>query len=155
MSSEGEALQEVEKALEEAERLRRAGRYDEGISLLVEALRYGEEKAKIYFRLGNIYFDAGDLERAEYAYKRAIEHDPEHLNAHHNLAVVYRRQGRIGEYVKQQKRALRLAARRPPPPLSEEEARRARRMAFVLFLFGLGLLALLALALFLIGLGRG
>jgi len=142
-------LPKVERALEEAERLRRAGRYREGIELLIEALQYGLEKAKIYFRLGNLYFDAGDLERAEYSYKRAIEHDPKHVNAHHNLSVVYRRQGRIGEYVKMHKRALKLAAHRPVE-LSEEGVRRARRLALKLFLFGMGFLALLALVIFLL-----
>lgn len=144
-------LPKVEEALEEAERLRRAGRYREGIELLVEVLQYGIEKAKIYFRLGNLYFDAGDLKRAEYAYRRAIEHDPEHVNAYHNLSVVYRRQGRIGEYVKLHKRALRLAGRHPERVrLSEEQVRRARRLTFKLFLFGVGFLVLLVLVIFLI-----
>lgn len=142
-------LPRVEQALEEAERLRRAGRYREGIELLIDSLQYGIEKAKIYFHLGNIYFDLGDLERAEYSFKRAIEHDPEHVNAHHNLSVVYRRQGQIGEYVKLRKRALKLAAHRPVE-LPEEGVRRARRLALKLFLFGIGFLALLALVIFLI-----
>lgn len=142
-------LPKVEKALEEAERLRREGHYREGIELLIDALKYGQEKAKIYFRLGNLYFDLGDLERAEYSYKRAIEHDPEHVNAHHNLSVVYRRQGRIGEYVKLRKRALRLAARRPPE-LPEEQVHRARKLALKIFLVGIGLLTLLALVAFLL-----
>ncbi|MFQ6090958.1 MAG: tetratricopeptide repeat protein [Candidatus Bipolaricaulia bacterium] len=142
-------LPKVERALEEAERLRREGRYREGIELLIDALQCGLEKAKIYFRLGNLYFDAGDLERAEYSYKRAIEHAPEHVNAHHNLSVVYRRQGRVGEYVKLRKRALRLAAHRPVQ-LPEEGVRRARRLALKLFLFGMGFLALIALVIFLL-----
>jgi tetratricopeptide (TPR) repeat protein len=142
-------LPKVEEALEKAERLRREGRYREGIELLIDALQYGLEKAKSYFRLGNLYFDAGDLERAEYAYKRAIEHDPEHVNAYHNLSVVYRRQGRIGEYVKLRKRALKLAARQPVE-LPEEQARRARRLALRLFLFGMGFLALLVLVILLL-----
>lgn len=149
MSSEN--LPRVEAALEEAERLRREGRHQEGIDLLVEALQYGVEKAKIYFRLGNLYFDAEDLERAEYSFKRAIEHDPEHVNALHNLSVVYRRQGRIGEYVKLRKRALGLAGRHPQKvQLSEEQVRRARRLALKILLSGIGFVALLALAIFLV-----
>lgn len=142
-------LPKVEEALEKAERLRREGRYREGIELLIEALKYGQEKARVYFRLGNLYFDAGDLERAEYAYKRAIEHDPEHVNAHHNLSVVYRRQGRIGEYIRLRKRTFRLAAR-SPVELPEEAARRARQLAWKLFLFGIGFLALIALVILLL-----
>jgi len=146
-----QARREVERALEEAERLRRERRYQEGIDLLVEALKFGIEKARIYFRLGNIYFDAGDLDRAEYAYLRAIEHDPEHVSAHHNLSVVYRRQGRIGEYVKLRKRALKLAQRHPEQvQLSAEQLQFARRLARGLLIFAGALLGLLALVLFLL-----
>jgi tetratricopeptide (TPR) repeat protein len=149
MSSE--QLPQVEQALEKAERLRREGRHEEGIELLIESLKYGMEKAKIYFRLGNLYFDAGDLERAEYAFKRAIEHDPDHFNAYHNLSVVYRRQGRVGEYVRLRKRSLKVAGRHPEKvQLSKEQVHRARRLALRIFLFGLGFLVLLALAGFLI-----
>jgi len=142
---------EVERALEEAERLRRAGRYREGIDLLIDALQRGEKRAQIYFRLGNIYFDLGNLERAEYAYKKAIEHDPEHVSAHHNLAVVYRRRGKIAEAVRLRKRALRLAGGHPEQVrLTEEQAHRARSLALRLLLFGVGFLALLVLVIFLI-----
>lgn len=145
----------VEATLEEAERLRQAGRYQEGIALLNEALKLGAgagagpERAKIYFRLGNTYFDAGDLARAEAAYKQAIALDPNHASAHHNLAVVYRRQGRIEDYIKQRKLALKVAGRRPVR-LSPEQERAARSLALKLLLFGLGLLGLLILAVYLL-----
>ncbi|MGY4707532.1 tetratricopeptide repeat protein [Candidatus Bipolaricaulota sp. J31] len=118
-------------ALARAEELRRAKRYKEGIDLLVEALKYGLEKPAIYFRLGNIYFDAGDLSRAEYAYKRAIEEDPRHALAHHNLGVVYRKQGKIGLSVKMLKKARRLELLHPrKAELSPEEKRVLIRMGF-------------------------
>jgi len=116
-------------ALARAEELRRAKRYEEGIQLLVEALKYGLEKPAIYFRLGNIYFDAGDLSRAEYAYKRAIEEDPRHALAHHNLGVVYRKQGKIGLSVKMLKKARRLELLHPRvTELKPEEKRALLRM---------------------------
>ncbi len=116
-------------ALARAEELRRAKRYGEGIELLIEALKYGVEKPAIYFRLGNIYFDAGDLSRAEYAYKRAIEEDPRHALAHHNLGVVYRRQRKIGLSVKMLKKARRLELLHPrAADLSPEEKRALLRM---------------------------
>lgn len=105
-----EAEQRVREALEKAERARRRRRYNEGITLLLDALQYGVHKDMVYYRLGNIYFDAGDLVRAEYAYRRAIEENPYHVNAHHNLAVVYKKTGRIEDSVRMQKRAVRLEA---------------------------------------------
>ncbi|MFQ5795034.1 MAG: tetratricopeptide repeat protein [Candidatus Bipolaricaulia bacterium] len=111
--TEEERRKQVEAALNEGKQLRKAKRHEEGIDLLVDALRYGVEKAHIYYQLGNIYYDVGDLDRAEYAYKRAITTDPDHVNAHHNLGVIYRQQGRIAESIKIQKRATRLEMKRP------------------------------------------
>ena len=125
----------VEEALARAEELRRKKRYKEGISLLVEALKYGINKAMIYYRLGNIYIDGGDLGRAEYAYKRALEVDPHHVNAMHNLAIVYKRQKKMSLYVKTYKKSQRMELRYPRQvDLALEEKRRLRRFSLkVLF----------------------
>jgi len=101
------------ESLEKADVLRKKKEYKEAISLLVEALRYGLDKSKIYNRLGNTYVDGGDLVRAEYAYNRALEIDPEHVNAMHNLAVVYRRQKKMALYVKTYKKSQRLSIKNP------------------------------------------
>jgi len=134
MSSE-EKRAEVERALERAEQLRRERRYDEGITLLTQALQYGIEQAQIYYRMGNIYYDAKKYEQAEYAYRRAIDHDPLHINAHYNLGVVYRKQGRIEESLKMRRKASALARRHPErlkvsPQQIEQVRRFARRMLF-------------------------
>lgn len=145
----------VERALERAEALRKEGRYAEGLSLLQEALRFEVEKAQraqIYFRMGNLYFDAGRLEEAEQAYRRAIAHDPLHINAHHNLGVVYRRQGRIAESLKMRKKANTLARRHPERlKLAPQEIQRARRLARTWLLGGMIALALLLLLLWALG----
>ena len=117
----------VEEALERAEELRRARSHDEGIHLLVDALQYGLDKARIYYCLGNLYIDAGDLGRAEYAYKRVLEIDPDHVNATHNLAIVYKRQKKISLFVKTYKKAQRMETRRPRRGGTSHEAH-GRRM---------------------------
>ncbi|MCS6937300.1 MAG: tetratricopeptide repeat protein [Candidatus Bipolaricaulota bacterium] len=128
--SEAERRARVAEALARGEELRKAKEYDKGIDVLVEALRYGVEKAKIYFRLGNIYFDAGKLDHAEYAYRRAIDCDPNHVNAHHNLSVVLRKQGRLSESVRLYRQAQRLAMKYPDQvQLSPEQTEQARRLA--------------------------
>lgn len=98
----------VQTALARAEAARRARRFQEGIDILLDALEYRIDPDVIFYRLGNIYFDASDLARAEYCYQRAIEINPSHVNAHHNLAVVYKRTGRLHDSVRFQKRAARL-----------------------------------------------
>lgn len=103
----------VREALARAEELRRAGRASEGIPLLLDALRYGEAKAQVLFRLGVLFFELGDLARAEHAFRRATEEDPHHASAHHNLGVVYRRQGKVAQSVKMLKKAQWLEIRYP------------------------------------------
>jgi tetratricopeptide (TPR) repeat protein len=141
---------EVERALERAEELRRERRYEEGIALLAQVLQHGIEQAQIYYRLGNIYYDAKKYEHAEYAYRRAIDHDPLHINAHYNLGVVYRRQGRIEESLKMRRKANALARQHPErvkvrPEQIEHVRRFARRMLFT----GLIVIAVIVLLLWL------
>jgi tetratricopeptide (TPR) repeat protein len=128
--TEPECRARVEEALRMGEELRKAKEYDKGIDILVEALQYGVEKAKIYVRLGNIYFDAGKLEHAEYAYRRAIDLDPHHINAHHNLSVVLRKQGKFSEAIRMRRLAERLAWQNPQRvQLTPEQIEQARRFA--------------------------
>lgn len=135
----------VDGALERAERLRQEGRYDEGIEEMIEALAYGVEKGQIYFRLGNLYYDSDDNERAEYAYRKAISNDPNHINAHHNLGVVYREEGRVRESIGMRKKAQRLARQNPDRvTMTPEQAKMARKFA-LRWLLG-GLLVLVGLA---------
>ena len=103
----------VSESLEKAKSLRKKKEYKEAISVLVEALQHGIEKAQIYYQLGNTYIDGDDLARAEYAYNRALEMDPEFVNAMHNLAVVYRRQKKMALYVKTYKKSQRLSIKKP------------------------------------------
>ncbi|MEA1871754.1 MAG: tetratricopeptide repeat protein [Candidatus Bipolaricaulota bacterium] len=140
----------VQDALEQAEALRKKKKYKEGISLLVEALRYGIDKATIYYRLGNIYIDGNDFNRAEYAYKRALEMDSHHANAMHNLSIVYKRQKKIALYVKTYKKSQRMEFRSPRKGnLAPEQKARLRRLSIKILLgiFAAGGVIVLVIAL--------
>ena len=141
----------VQDALKRAEALRKKKEYKEGISLLVEALRYGIDKATIYYRLGNIYIDGDDFNRAEYAYKRALEVDPRHSNAMHNLSIVYKRQKKITLYVKTYKKSQRMELRHPRQGnLAPEQKVRLRRLSIKILLgiFAAGGIIVLMIVLF-------
>jgi len=141
----------VQDALKRAEALRKKKEYKEGISLLVEALRYGIDKATIYYRLGNIYIDGDDFNRAEYAYKRALEIDPHHSNAMHNLSIVYKRQKKIALYVKTYKKSQRLELRSPRKGnLAPEQKVHLRRLSIRILLgvFAAGAIIVLMIVLF-------
>jgi len=124
----------VRDALTRADELRKKKEYGRAISLLVDALQYGLEKAMIYYRLGNIYVDGEDLARAEYAYNRALEMDPNFVNAMHNLAVVYRRQRKMSLYVKTYKKSQRLAIKNPhKTTFNADQKRRIRGLSVRVF----------------------
>lgn len=142
---------EIERVLQQAEELRREGRHEEGIQLIFEALPHGVGRAQLYYRLGNLYYDSGAYERAEFAYRQAITHDPLHINAYHNLGVVYRRQGRVEESLRMRRKANRLARQHPERiGIKPEELKQIRRFALRWFLLGLGVVVLVTLLVMLV-----
>lgn len=146
-----EREEKVSEALEKAQELRKQENYNQGIEKLTSALELGVKKDKVYYRLGNIYFDSGDLDRAEYAYKRAVEENDEHVNAQHNLAVVFRKQGKISKSVKQRKKANKIELQNPKDPdLTEDEKSYAKWFALKLILLITGGIAGLGLIVYLV-----
>lgn len=143
--------EEVKKAIEKAKEYRKGERFQEGIDLLVNVLKYRVKEDQVYYRLGNIYYDAGDLDRAEYAYRRAIEKNKMHVNAHHNLSVVYKKQGKIAEFVKMKKKTTRLTAKNPAQTsLSPEKVKWLKSLGYKLMMGIGGLLVLIAGVIFLV-----
>jgi len=144
-------VERVNEALEHAETLRCQQALVQARDVLIEALQHNVDTAQVYFRLGNVYFDQKDYEHAEYAYRRAIDHDPLHLNTHHNLAVVFKKQGRITESVKQRRKADKLARQHPERiEFSGEQVKLLRGYAKRMMLFGVGIVAAIALLLVLL-----
>lgn len=139
LTTHEERLDFVQESIDRARELRKKKEYKEAISLLVDALQYGLEKATIYYHLGNVYIDGEDLARAEYAYNRALEMDPNHINAMHNLAIVYRKQKKMSLYVKTFKKSQRLSLKRPhKTDFSKSERRKLRGLSGRVFVFILG-----------------
>ena len=137
-----ENRQIVEDAFQRAEHLRKERRLLEARDVLIEALKYNVHPAQVYFRLGNIYHDQKEYDRAEYAYRRAIDHDPRHINAHHNLSVVCKRQGKLADSIKLYKQANKLARQHPERvKLTSDQIVSLRRFALRFLLIGVGAIA--------------
>jgi tetratricopeptide (TPR) repeat protein len=151
MTTEVNKRADVTKALEEADNYRMDGDYEKGISVLSDALAHGVEQSQIYYRLGNIYFDSKKYEHAEYSFRRAIDHDSLHVNAHYNLGVVYKKMGRIDEGMKMRKKANKIARQHPEKvKVSSEQIATVRSFARKLLFFGIGFIVLIIVALFVI-----
>ena len=144
MNTEIDRQSDVRKAVEQAEELRLQGKHDESIKLLSDTLRYGVDQGHIYYRLGNVYFDAKRYDHAEYSYRRAIDHDSLHVNAHYNLGVVFKKMGRVDESMKMRKKANKLAQQHPEKlSVSTDQIERVRSFAKKLFFWGMAIILLL------------
>ncbi|MEO7319544.1 MAG: tetratricopeptide repeat protein [Chthoniobacteraceae bacterium] len=66
----------------------RAGNLELAQTKLETALRLVPDNAEINFSLGNLWYEKGDMQRAKYGYRRAIELNDKHVSAWMNLGRV-------------------------------------------------------------------
>jgi len=66
-----------------------AERTDEARAKISEAIEQEPDNANLYFNLGYLYEELDQPEKAEQAYIKAVEINPEYLDANFNLAVYY------------------------------------------------------------------
>ena len=64
-------------------------RVDEAKNRITEAIEKEPENANLYFNLGHLYEELENPEKAEEAYLKALEIDPDYLDANYNYAVYY------------------------------------------------------------------
>jgi Flp pilus assembly protein TadD len=76
----------------------------------LRAASLAPENADTHVLLGIAHADAGEVNLAEHAYKRALSLDPDHAHARSNLSVLALRGGRFGDAM----RGFRAAAGRKP-----------------------------------------
>ena len=61
---------------------------DQAIATLERPGAAGNDNPELFKRLGNLYFQSGDTQRAERLYRRAIAGDPDNTQAHANLGLI-------------------------------------------------------------------
>lgn len=86
----------------------RLDRRDEARAAFLAATTVQRDYAPALTNLGNMALEQDDIPGAIELYRRAIAASPDYPGAHHNLGVAYRRQGRMSEYVSEQRQATRL-----------------------------------------------
>jgi len=83
-------------------------RYDEAITQLHKALELTPDNAQLYFNLGAVYLDSGDLKKhpeAEKALRKSIELSPTYA-AYANLGILYMQEKRYEESARMSEKAL-------------------------------------------------
>ena len=104
------------------------------------ALSYDAKHYRAITNLGNLALEHNQLEEAVLYYEKALKINEHFANAHHNLAVAYKRKGEVGKSVHALKQAQRASQQK-----MKEEARgmfkspRATKYLRWLFFAGLAL----------------
>ncbi len=68
-----------------------------------------KESLQAYLSEGQTYLNAEDFERAEVAYAKVLELNPDIIQAHSALGYIYARQGKLQEAVEENRKVLELA----------------------------------------------
>lgn len=84
------------------------------LTLWEDAAKKSPNKVRVLNNRAYAYIIEGDLDRAEYYYKRLLQRFPEYPYGHNNLGTIYQIQGRLEEALKEFKVAVKL---RPENPL--------------------------------------
>lgn len=100
------ATPELQTTFDEALRLLRAGKNDEGVALLEQIVEVEPGLTVAHINLGMAYARAEDFDRAESALKTAIALNPKHPVAHNELGIVYRKMGRFEKARESYEKAL-------------------------------------------------
>jgi len=88
--------------------LKDAGRDEEAIPHLQEAVRLEPNETQAYVTLGNLLAGKGDVQNAIAAWQRAIALDPAQADVHNNLGVAYANLGRVADARAEFTRALEV-----------------------------------------------
>ena len=131
--------------------------YDDRLDDAAAAFERAIERDPMHYRaltnLGNIALEEGRIDDAIGAYEQALKLNDNFANAHHNLAVAYRRKGQLNRSVRSLRRAQRLMQRRDTEDARDRlgslaKGRSARTLRWALY-------AALAIVAYLVLHGRG
>ncbi len=101
--------QSDDPALPRARRLREAGRMDEAIDCMQQAVRHSPHDPVLLNELGTLHLAAGRIAEAVECLERAIGLEPDFAVAHYNHGAALERQGRPAAAVASLRRALAAA----------------------------------------------
>jgi cytochrome c-type biogenesis protein CcmH/NrfG len=77
------------------------------------------KNTKAWIQLGNVYFDTDQLDKAIWAYQKALELDPNNANVWTDLGVMYRRSGKPQEAINAFDKAIEVDPKHEPSRLNK------------------------------------
>ncbi len=103
-----EQQEQLDPLLEQARRALSEGRTDDAIATYRSCIEIAPEYAELYYYLGNIYLNQGDLERAHLEYRHALSLNSNLAGAWNNLGVVHEGRGRVQDAIQAYRDAIRV-----------------------------------------------
>ena len=97
---------ELKKTFEEGVAASRAGNHDEAIAKFQGALAINDKCYDCYYNIGYSYAQKKDYEKAEDAYKKAVELKPDYSEAYNGLANVYNAERKFDLAAEASKKAM-------------------------------------------------
>lgn len=89
------------------------GDYNKAVSTLHDAIDHTEDKALVYFRIGEIFKQTNNLTTANVYYRKAVSEDPYYGEAWHALSLSYSMSGDFPAAIDAAKRALKIDTESP------------------------------------------
>ncbi len=86
----------------------RAGRKEQGLASLANAVILDPKMIEAFFVLGEEYFALGDRDKSQAAFDKAIALDPANPKARYNLGIIFYKSGRLDEALAAFAKAIEL-----------------------------------------------
>lgn len=82
--------------------------YDNAILYLQKAIELNPQSSGVYYNMGLVYSDKGNIDKAIQLYEKAIEQNPQDYRAYINLGLVYSQKGNLDKAIQLYEKAIEL-----------------------------------------------
>lgn len=82
--------------------------YDVAIDYLLRALKIRPDDSTLYYNLGIVYKEKGEIDKAIESYRRAIEGNPDFADAYNNLGILLKEKGVLDDAMEYFGKAIKL-----------------------------------------------
>jgi len=103
-----EQQKEIDALMARAQKALDENNLKEAIEAHKACIEIAPKHAKFHYYLGNLYLKQGDLERAHFEYRQALDLNPGLAGAYNNLGVTYESMGRVEDAMAAYQEAIRV-----------------------------------------------
>ncbi len=101
--------EQASELYEQAVKFENEERYEDALDLILKALNTSYDDIVLITKLGGLYAQLGELDKAAQVYSKAIQLNPEDAFLHISIASIYEQQGKYDEAFNSYYRAMMLS----------------------------------------------